>query len=198
LLAGVSFGAPLGAITALAGGVPGAGSLLFRMLAGLEGLDAGAVLVFGQDISRALPRERRRLQRRLAVAFGGHDNALFASSTVAENVAVAVAAAGRVGRRGAGALVDGALAQVGLEHAAHALPDALTVGERKRLALARALALRSPLLLVDAFDEGVDELEVATMAAIVRADRLRNAGAAVLVIGDAQRASDVADVVVVL
>lgn len=196
LVRGVSFGVPLGAITALAGGAAGQGRALFRLLAGLDAPDHGAALVFGQDISRARPRERRRLQRRLGVVFGGPDLALFGSATVTENVALAVASAGRTGRRGARAIVEGAIAQVGLEDAADALPDELSLPARKRLALARGLALRSPLLLVDGVDEGVDARDAAALAAIVREDRERCAGAAVLVVADARVVEGVADQVV--
>jgi ABC-type transporter Mla maintaining outer membrane lipid asymmetry ATPase subunit MlaF len=68
--------------------------------------------------------------------------------------------------------------------------------ERKRLAVARALALRSPLVVADGFDEGAGGAEVRALAALIGEDRARMGGAALLVMADRALAADVADEVI--
>jgi ABC-type transporter Mla maintaining outer membrane lipid asymmetry ATPase subunit MlaF len=198
LLRSVSFGAPAQGLTAIAGGPDGAGALLFRLIAGLDVPERGAVIVLGQDMSRASAAERKRLQRRLAVMFGGPELGLFATATVRENVTVAVRSAGRAGRRGERAIVEGALRSLDIAPLADALPGELGLAQRKRVALARALALRSPLLVADAFDHGSTAREVEALAALVREDSARRGAAALLVMADPELAAVVADEVVEL
>lgn len=196
LLRGASFGVPAQGVTAVVGGPDGARSLLFRMIAGLEAPLFGAVIVLGQDISRARARDRKRLQRRLSIVFRGPDFALFAAASARANVEVAVRTAGRVGRRGERAIVETALGDLGLTGVADAHPGELATAQRKRLAIARALALRSPLLVADGFDDESDAREVTALTAVIREDRLRRGGAALLVMADAHLAVQVADHVV--
>jgi ABC-type transporter Mla maintaining outer membrane lipid asymmetry ATPase subunit MlaF len=196
VLDGVSFGAPARAVTAVVGGDAHQRTLLFRMAAGLAQLDRGAMLVLGEDMSRARRRARARIQRRLGVIFGGPDQALFADGTAWENVALAVRAAGRTGRAGADAAVESALDAVGLGHVGGELPGSLTIAQRRRLALARAIALNAPLLLGDALDEDGDPAEAVRLGGLVRDACRRRGGAAVLFLGDPAVAECVADVVV--
>lgn len=196
LLRGVSFGARARAVTAVAGGSAEARTLLFRLIAGLEGIDRGAVLVLGGDMSRARSRARGKLQRRLGVVFGGPDQALFGSGSAWDNVELAVRTAGRVGRRGVEAAVEEVLDRVGLGFVAGERPGALTPAQRRRLAVARALVLRPPLLLVDALDGGGDPAEAAFLASLLHAERSARGAASVVFAHDTVLAARLADEVV--
>lgn len=193
LVAGVSFGAPARAVTAVTGGDGRQRTLLFRIAAGLERLDRGAMLVLGQDVSRARRRQRAKIQRRLGVVFGGPDQALFADGTAWENVAMAVRAAGRTGRLGVDRVVEAALDDVGLGHVGGELPGALSTVERRRLALARAIALNPPLLLADGLDDDGDPEEAVRLGALVRDHCRRRGGAALLFLAEPAVAECVAD-----
>jgi ABC-type transporter Mla maintaining outer membrane lipid asymmetry ATPase subunit MlaF len=171
-------------------------TLVFRMVCGLDVPDDGAVLVFGRDIARARERERRQIRRRMGVVFGGEELALFAGATARENVATAVRTAGRVARRRQDLAVAAALQALDLAHVAGALPADLTAAQRKRLALARALAQQAPLLVADAFDDGTDDDESAALADLVADDGRRRGTAALLAMGDSTLAARVADLVV--
>lgn len=174
------------------------GAVLFRMIAGLEPVDYGAVIVLGEDISRARAHDRKRLLRRLGFVFGGPEFALFASATVRDNVSVFVKNAGRAARRREPATVEEALERLDLTQVADATPDQLGAAQRKRLALARALALRSPLVVADAFDHASEASEVEHLAAAIREDRRHRGGAAVLFMSHAELAARVADEVIEL
>lgn len=158
VLDGVSFGTRVGDTTALVGPTGCGKTLAFRLLIGLDRADEGAVVVAGKDMGRSSARVRRRLQRRLAVVFqapGTDGYALFDAIDVLENVTFPMREVGRVPRRRITAVALEVLERFGLAEHARARPADLDRDARKRLALARALALRSPLLVVDALEDGL-------------------------------------------
>lgn len=158
VLDGVSFGTRVGETTVLLGPAGSGKTLAFRLLIGLERADEGAVVVAGKDMGRSSTRVRRRLQRRLAVVFqapGTDGYALFDAITALENVTFPMREVGRVPRRRMAAAALEVLDRFGLAEHAQLRPADLDRDGRKRLALARALALRSPLLIVDALEDGL-------------------------------------------
>ena len=114
-------------------------STLLRAVAGLEPLVGGTVSWDGTDLART-PIHRRGF----ALMF--QDGQLFGHLSVARNVGYALRL-----RRASGieARVEELLALVGLEGYADRLPATLSGGERQRVALARCLAVRPRLLLLD-------------------------------------------------
>lgn len=156
VLDGVSFGARVGEAVALVGPAESGKTLAFRLLVGLDRADEGAVVVAGKDVARMGARARRSLQRRLAVVFQGDGGyGLFERATVLENVAFPMREVGRVPRRRLEHIARQELARFGLEARADDRPTDLGRDGCKRLALARALALRSPLVVIDALEDGL-------------------------------------------
>lgn len=154
----VSFGVRVGETVALVGPSGSGKTAAFRLLAGLEQAQEGAVVVAGKDMARCRPRTRRALQRRLAVVFQSSESAsfgLFDSADVLENVTFPMREVGRVPRRRLEAVALEELDRFGLADRARARPAELDRDESKRLALARALALRSPLVVIDALEDGL-------------------------------------------
>jgi len=145
-------------------GPNGAGkSTLFDLITGFTRPDAGTVRLDGRDVTR-LPPDRIS---RLGVARTFQKLRPFAGMTVLENVMVGalqrtadVAAARAAARE--------ALAAVGLAEVADAYARALSTGQRKRLELARALATRPRLLLLDEVTGGVDPGAIPGLVALVR------------------------------
>ncbi|MGA2124812.1 MAG: ABC transporter ATP-binding protein [Xanthobacteraceae bacterium] len=116
-------------------------STLLRLLAGFETPSEGRVLLAGDDIGHVPP-----YRRPVNMMFQSY--ALFPHLTVAENVAFGLRQEG-LPRRDVAARVAEMLALVRLEEFARRKPDRLSGGERQRVALARSLAKRPKVLLLD-------------------------------------------------
>jgi branched-chain amino acid transport system ATP-binding protein len=156
-------------------GPNGAGkTTLFGIAAGTIAPDAGRVVFGGEDITR-LPPERR-CRRGLARAFQIPQP--FAGMTVFENVVVA--AAFGAGEREA-AVYDRCaelLARCGLAAKANRRAGGLTLLDRKRLELARALATRPRVLLLDEVAGGLTEHECTVLVSLI--NNVREGGVSII------------------
>lgn len=112
-----------------------------RVLAGLEQLDAGQVLVGGSGIT-SVPANKRNM----GVVFQAYS--LFPNLTARENVGFGVRLR-KLGREERKRRVDDLLELVGLATHANHYPHQLSGGQQQRVALARALAIRPSVLLLD-------------------------------------------------
>jgi putrescine transport system ATP-binding protein len=114
---------------------------LLRMLAGFEAPDAGRILLDGRDIAAVLPH-----QRPVNMMFQNY--ALFPHLSVGANIAFGLKRAG-MPRSEIVTRVAEMLALVKLEGLAKRRPDQLSGGQKQRVALARSLARRPKVLLLD-------------------------------------------------
>src|SRR5579885_3076154 len=114
---------------------------LLRMLAGFETPDAGRILLDGKDIARIPPH-----QRPVNMMFQSY--ALFPHLSVQDNIAFGLKRAG-MAAADIEARVSEMIALVKLEGLDKRKPDQLSGGQRQRVALARSLARRPKLLLLD-------------------------------------------------
>ena len=114
---------------------------LLRMLAGFETPDEGRILLDGRDIAQVLPH-----QRPVNMMFQNY--ALFPHLNVRDNIAFGLKRAG-MARRDIGTRVAEMVALVKLEGLEKRKPDQLSGGQKQRVALARSLARRPRVLLLD-------------------------------------------------
>ena len=138
----VSLEIPQGSLTAILGPSGSGKSTLLRIVAGLERPDSGKVLLAGEDATRLAPQRRN-------VGFVFQHYAAFKHMTVRDNVAFALTIRKRP-KQEIRERVDELLELVQLSGFAERYPSKLSGGQRQRMALARALAAKPRVLLLDA------------------------------------------------
>ena len=140
-LAGVDLDVEAGTIVAVLGPSGSGKSTLLRAIAGLQRLDGGSVTLGDRSLAGVPPHRR-------GIGLMFQDDALFPHRDVGANVAFGLRMQG-VTRAAAAARVAELLALVGLGGREHRAVGSLSGGERKRVALARALAPAPRVLLLD-------------------------------------------------
>ncbi len=164
---GVSFDVRRGQVVALIGGSGTGKSVLVREIIGLLRPSAGTVRLLGVDVWNCDPGELSRLRRRFGMLF--QDGALFSSLTVAENIAVPFREHSALTADLIPPLVGFKLSLAGLPPETGAkMPAELSGGMRKRVALARALALEPEILFLDEPTSGLDPISARAFDSLVR------------------------------
>ncbi len=175
-LADATFAVGPGDIVVLSGPTGSGKSTLLRLVAGEERASQGCVVVDGEDVATLGRRGLARLRRRLGIVPA--EPRLLSDRTAFGNVALVLRALG-ASRRTARANGLAALREAGLAAKANAFPSELTVAERRRLCLARALAGGPRLLLADEPAAGLDEPAAQEVVDLLR--RAHGQGATLLV-----------------
>lgn len=164
---GVGFAVPRGQVVALIGGSGTGKSVLLKEIIGLMRPTAGRVQLLGVDVQRAGEAEMDALRRRFGMLF--QDGALFSSLSVAQNIAVPFREHTDLSDDMILPLVGFKLALVGLSADTGAKsPAQLSGGMRKRVALARALALEPEVLFLDEPTSGLDPVGARAFDHLVR------------------------------
>ena len=166
-LTDVSFQVPGGEILGLIGPNGAGKTTLLNCISGVHHLDAGSISFDGSRIS-GLPPHR---VARLGIGRTFQVVKPFASMTVRENAAVGAlfgSAEAHLGPRAAFTRADEVLELVGLAPKARLTVGSLTIPDRKRLEVARALATRPRLLLLDEVMAGLNPIEVDQALEMVR------------------------------
>ena len=164
---GVSLSVRRGEVVALVGSSGAGKSVLLKEMIGLLRPSAGSVHLFGTDVWQAGEDRVNGLRRRFGMLF--QDGALFSSLTVAENIAVPFREHTDLPERLIAPLVGFKLSLVGLaRETGHKAPAELSGGMRKRVALARALALEPEILFLDEPTSGLDPIGARAFDALLR------------------------------
>ena len=180
-------------------GASGSGkSVMLKMLIGLLEVDEGAIVFDGQDVTKMDQHDFQNVRRRIAYLFQGA--ALFDSLDVGENVAYGLREQNwntmsneEIDRR-----VAQSLAMVGLPGIETMRPADLSGGMKKRVGLARTLALQPEVILYDEPTTGLDPINTARINNLIIAIKRALGLTSVVVTHDMGTAFSVSDRIVML
>ena len=172
-------------------------TVLLKLLIGLLQPVSGRVLFDGRVLAELPPRELTRQRLRFGFLFQGA--ALFDSLTVFENVALGLREKGPVAEAEIAERVRQRLREVGLPPGVeHTKPADLSGGMKKRVGLARALALEPEVMLYDEPTTGLDPIMSDVINELILQTRRRHPVTSIVVSHDMKTAHKVADRVVML
>lgn len=143
-------------------GASGAGkSTILRIMLGLLRPDSGRVFVNGEEIEHMPESELMRVRSDLGIVF--QEGALFDSLTVRENVGYKLFEELDWPMDKADARVSEVLGFIGLSDFVNRMPSELSGGQRRRVAIARAMAAKPRILLYDEATTGLDPITALTV-----------------------------------
>ncbi|NJB68625.1 phospholipid/cholesterol/gamma-HCH transport system ATP-binding protein [Desulfobaculum xiamenense] len=183
-------------VSVIIGRSGGGKSVLLKHIIGLMRPDSGRVLVNGQDITALSERELVAARRQFGLLF--QEGALFDSMNVAENVAFPLVEHSGLSRREIADIVDAKLAAVGLSGAGHKMPAELSGGMRKRVGLARAIALDPKIVLFDEPTSGLDPVMSAAINDLILRTRGEFGATCVVISHDIPATMAIADEIFML
>ena len=151
---GITFDVADKQTTVVLGRSGGGKSVLLKMIIGLIKPDAGTIEVDGKDVTQMTYKELRALRFKFGFLFQGA--ALFDSMTVGDNIALSLRRHTGWSEKQITESIGYALHVVGLDHIEHIMPSSLSGGMKKRVGLARAIALTPRYMLYDEPTTGLD------------------------------------------
>jgi len=171
-------------------------SVLLKLIVGLQKPDAGSIQIGGQEIG-GLPLDRLN-EIRKKVGFLFQQAALYDSLTVEENVAFPLRRHTDLAEGEHKARVRDLLSRMGMEKDLDKMPAEISGGMKKRIGLARALALEPEIMLLDEPTAGLDPITAAEIIDLIRQLRRAREMSAIVVTHDLRSVEALADRVALL
>lgn len=145
-------------------GPNGAGkTTCFYMIVGLQSCDAGKILLNDQDITKTAMHQRARL----GISYLPQEASIFRKMTVAENILAVLQLRKDLNDNERRQKLEHLLAEFHIEHLRKNLGMSLSGGERRRVEIARALAIEPKFILLDEPFAGVDPISVLDIKKII-------------------------------
>ena len=161
ILRDVSFTVQKGTMSILLGESGVGKSIALKLILGLLRPDGGAIRVNGERVDTMSEQELMRVRADIGMVF--QELALFDSLTVAENVGYRLSEEMRLPAEEVQARVEDVLGFIGLGEFIDRMPSELSGGQRRRVAIARAMASRPSLILFDDPTTGLDPIIASTV-----------------------------------
>ncbi len=151
----VSFSIPFNEKVAILGGSGDGKTTLLKLIAGLLRPDSGRIMIDGEDITAKEEDELREVRTKFSIVF--QEGALFDSLNVKENVAFGLREYTKMTEEEIDRKVRELLGKVGVEQAMELMPEELSGGMLRRVAIMRSLAAFEPkMFLYDEATTGLD------------------------------------------
>jgi phospholipid/cholesterol/gamma-HCH transport system ATP-binding protein len=180
-----------GEVTAIMGPSGTGKTTLLRLITGQIRADAGTVEVDGRDVARFGRKELYALRRRMGMLF--QHGALLTDLDVFENVAFPLREHARLPERLVRSLVLTKLHAVGLRGAARLMPQQLSGGMARRVALARAIVMDPDILIYDEPFAGLDPISMGVVMRLIRSLNDALGISSVVVSHDVREIAQIAD-----
>jgi phospholipid/cholesterol/gamma-HCH transport system ATP-binding protein len=165
ILRGVDLEVRKGETLVIMGGSGHGKSTLLRLLIGAEKPDEGSIEIFGQEITHLAEEEMYPLKKRFGVLF--QSGALYNSMTVGENISLPIREHTDLDDKIISIIVKLKLEQVGLRDFEDLLPSQISGGMKKRVGLARAIALDPEIIFYDEPGAGLDPVVLAVIDQLI-------------------------------
>lgn len=171
-------------------------STILRLMIGLLKPTSGDILIDGQNIVHLKEDELNLVRRKMGMVF--QYSALFDSMSVGDNVAFGLRQHSDYDEKKIGDIVNRKLRMVGLSGKANYMPSELSGGMKKRVSLARAIALDPKIILYDEPTSGLDPIMSGTISRLIMNTQKHLACTSVVVTHDLQSAYLIADRIALL
>ena len=191
VLAGVDLDVPTGKTVVVIGRSGTGKSVLLKHIIGLMQPDAGSIVVDGQEVVGLTGAPLREVRKHFGLLFQG--GALFDSLTVGENVALPLREHTKMTEAKIRDRVRERLELVGLQGVESAKPASLSGGMRKRVGLARAIAMDPAYILYDEPTTGLDPIMADVINRLIRSLQKRIGVTSIVVTHDLNSAYHVGD-----
>src|SRR5437899_361850 len=171
-------------------------SVLLKLIIGLQPPDSGSIRLDGQEITGLDTNQLNELRKKIGFLF--QQAALYDSLTVAENVAFPLTRHTKMSDNERSERVKELLARVGMDRDLEKMPSDISGGMKKRVGLARALALEPGILLFDEPTAGLDPITADEIGKLILELKQKSKMAAVVVTHDIRAAKVFSDRMVLI
>lgn len=191
VLRGIDLTIHAGETLVIIGGSGSGKSTLLRLMIGLIRPTAGEIWIDGEEITHLTERELDRVRLKMGMVF--QYSALFDSMTVGDNVAFGLREHTDRREEEIARIVRDKLRIVGLEGAESKMPGELSGGMKKRVSLARAIAIAPSIVFYDEPSSGLDPLTTAKIDELIIRTQRELGVTSVVVTHDMESACKIAD-----
>jgi phospholipid/cholesterol/gamma-HCH transport system ATP-binding protein len=196
VLRGIDLTVNKGEILAVLGKSGTGKSVLLKLLIGLQKADEGSICIRGKETTHLEMDELNEMRKKVGFLF--QDGALYDSLTIAENVAFPLRRHTKMSDAERNEKVRALLLSVGLDKDLEKMPSDISGGMRKRVGLARALALDPEIVLFDEPTAGLDPITAADIGRLIQKLRQERNVTSIVVTHDMHAAHHFSDRIVML
>ncbi|OGR84567.1 MAG: ABC transporter ATP-binding protein [Elusimicrobia bacterium RIFCSPLOWO2_01_FULL_54_10] len=193
---GISFSLEEGETLTIIGGSGTGKSVLLKQIIGLIKPDSGGIFVEGEDITQLDEDELQKVQKKMGYVF--QESALFDSLSVGENVAFGLHTIMDAEKPHALKIARQKLAMVGLSGIEELRPSQLSGGMKKRVGIARAIAMGPEILLYDEPTTGLDPVMTDVISDLILKLKEESGTTAIAVTHDMKSAYKISDKIAML